>query len=282
MERTIAIPQGWGNSTARREEWSKCVARYAALCSKPGMCVGDGDEDLPGKSTPTSSGALDHLASIATEELLRRRSKRKRSIIDRPLGEAPVPVVERVLNHWLTGLFRTASGETMAESLFAPDAFVSIELSIEGAPRRPPCRGSKSRASSTFSCGTAPSSPSTTRARTSSTTCSRTSTARSRSRSDPAQRRAAHGRPGGDHAPALGGHRRRPRPLLPALLCGLADASSCAWVSPLSRRALERVRGSFGEDAPLARASWSAEEGDGGAGGGGVGGGPGGGTGGDP
>ena len=59
-------------------------------------------------------------------------------------------------------------------------------------------------------------------------------------------------------------------------------ASACAWVSPLSRRALERVRGSFGEDAPLARASWSAEEGDGGAGGGGVGGGSGGGSGGDP
>ena len=118
MERTIAIPQGWGNSTARREEWSKCVARYAALCSKlPG--VGDGDEDLPGKSTPTSSGALDHLASIATEELLRRRSKRKRSIIDRPLGEAPVPVVERVLNHWLTGLFRTASGETASAHTLA-------------------------------------------------------------------------------------------------------------------------------------------------------------------
>ena len=120
MERTIAIPQGWGNSTARREEWSKCVARYAALCSKPGStCVGDGDEDLPGKSTPTSSGALDHLASIATEELLRRRSKRKRSIIDRPLGEAPVPVVERVLNHWLTGLFRTASGETASAHTLA-------------------------------------------------------------------------------------------------------------------------------------------------------------------
>ena len=118
MERTIAIPQGWGNSTARREEWSKCVARYAALCSKP-ECVGDGDEDLPGKSTPTSSGALDHLASIATEELLRRRSKRKRSIIDRPLGEAPVPVVERVLNHWLTGLFRTASGETASAHTLA-------------------------------------------------------------------------------------------------------------------------------------------------------------------
>ena len=122
MERTIAIPQGWGNSTARREEWSKCVARYAALCSKPGAVgVGDGDEDLPGKSTPTSSGALDHLASIATEELLRRRSKRKRSIIDRPLGEAPVPVVERVLNHWLTGLFRTASGEpAIAHTLALP------------------------------------------------------------------------------------------------------------------------------------------------------------------
>ena len=61
-----------------------------------------------------------------------------------------------------------------------------------------------------------------------------------------------------------------------------APPSTCAWVSPLSRRALERVRGSFGEDAPLARASWSAEEGDGGAGGGGVGGGSGGGTGGGP
>ena len=60
-----------------------------------------------------------------------------------------------------------------------------------------------------------------------------------------------------------------------------APPSSCAWLSPLSRRALERVRGSFGEDAPLARASWSAEEGDGGAGGGGVGGGSGGGSGGD-
>ena len=58
-----------------------------------------------------------------------------------------------------------------------------------------------------------------------------------------------------------------------------APPSTCAWVSPLSRRALERVRGSFGEDAPLARASWSAEEGDGGAGGAGVGGGSGGGTG---
>eukprot|EP00315_Gephyrocapsa_oceanica_P043247 CAMPEP_0185532186 /NCGR_PEP_ID=MMETSP1366-20130426/107818_1 /TAXON_ID=38817 /ORGANISM="Gephyrocapsa oceanica, Strain RCC1303" /LENGTH=429 /DNA_ID=CAMNT_0028143907 /DNA_START=24 /DNA_END=1317 /DNA_ORIENTATION=- len=128
--RELVMPDWWGTSPARREEWSKCVARYTAL-SKAGMCVGDGEKDLPGKSTPTSSGALDHLASIATEEL--RRSKCKRSIIDRPLGEAPVPVVERVLNHWLTGLFRTASGETMAESLFAPDAFVSIELSIEGA-----------------------------------------------------------------------------------------------------------------------------------------------------
>jgi len=124
------MPNWWGTSPARREEWSKCVARYTAL-SKAGMCVGDGEKDLPGKSTPTSSGALDHLASIATEEL--RRSKCKRSIIDRPLGEAPVPVVERVLNHWLTGLFRTASGETMAGALFEPNAFASIELSIEGA-----------------------------------------------------------------------------------------------------------------------------------------------------
>ena len=171
MERTIAIPQGWGNSTARREEWSKCVARYAALCSKP--CVGDGDEDLPGKSTPTSSGALDHLASIATEELLRRRSKRKRSIIDRPLGEAPVPVVERVLNHWLTGLFRTASGETASahtlalsptphtqhhvrralthsasrlcfrwqKSCSSPTPSSPSSSPSRGRPRRPPCRG---------------------------------------------------------------------------------------------------------------------------------------------
>ena len=137
MERTIAIPQGWGNSTARREEWSKCVARYAALCSKPGSCVGDGDEDLPaGKSTPTSSGALDHLASIATEEL-RRRSKRRRSIIDRPLGEAPVPVVERVLNHyWLTGLFRTASGETASAHTLAPSRLRPIPSTTSAARSR--------------------------------------------------------------------------------------------------------------------------------------------------
>ncbi|EOD32971.1 hypothetical protein EMIHUDRAFT_441693 [Emiliania huxleyi CCMP1516] len=286
MERTIAIPQGWGKSTARREEWSKCVARYAALCSKP-VCVGDGDEDLPGKSTPTSSGALDHLASIATEELLRRRSKRKRSIIDRPLGEAPVPVVKRVLNHWLTGhpvpdrerrddggvhvlarrlrlhraLHRGGGHAGLLAEVPNPEHQVLshvgprhlLQVQHERVPHR-------LRAREPRRLGRGPDPP----------------------HSDPAQRRAAHGRPGGDHAPALGGHRRRPRPLLPALLCGLADASSCAWVSPLSRRALERVRGSFGEDAPLARASWSAEEGDGGAGGGGVGGGSGGGSGGDP
>jgi len=138
MERTIAIPQGWGNSTARREEWSKCVARYAALCCKPVVCVGDGDEDLPGKSTPTSSGALDHLASIATEELLRRRSKRKRSIIDRPLGEAPVPVVERVLNHWLTGLFRTASGETASAHTLALSPTPHTQHHARPRSRTPP------------------------------------------------------------------------------------------------------------------------------------------------
>ncbi|EOD12921.1 hypothetical protein EMIHUDRAFT_437243 [Emiliania huxleyi CCMP1516] len=288
MERTIAIPQGWGNSTARREEWSKCVARYAALCSKPG----DGDEDLPGKSTPTSSGALDHLASIATEELLRRRSKRKRSIIDRPLGEAPVPVVERVLNHWLTGLFRTASGETMAESLFAPDAFVSIELSIEGAatpaslPRFqiPSIKYFLMWDRAIFS-----------KYNTSAyhidyvlenldgsvaVQIRHTPTLLNGEQPTGGQEVIMH-----QLWEVTGGGRVRSFQRFCAASPtteAAAPPSTCAWVSPLSRRALERVRGSFGEDAPLARASWSAEEGDGGAGGGGVGGGSGGGTGGGP
>ena len=99
--------------------------------------MGDGDEDLPGQSTPTSSGALDHLASIATEEL-RRRSKRRRSIIDRPLGEAPVPVVERVLNHWLTGLFRTASGETASAHTLALSPTPHTQHHARPRSRTPP------------------------------------------------------------------------------------------------------------------------------------------------
>mmetsp|Transcript_6365 Transcript_6365/g.20403 ORF Transcript_6365/g.20403 Transcript_6365/m.20403 type:complete len:257 (-) Transcript_6365:544-1314(-) len=250
--RELVMPDWWGTSPARREEWSKCVARYTAL-SKAGMCVGDGEKDLPGKSTPTSSGALDHLASIATEEL--RRSKCKRSIIDRPLGEAPVPVVERVLNHWLTGLFRTASGETASAHTLAyahtqhharPRSRTAPPDSVSdggGSVRAQRLRLHRALHRGSGHAGLLAEVPNPEhqvlshvgprhllqvqhervphrlRAREPRRLGGRPDPLHA----DPPQRRAAHGRPGGDHATTLGGHGRWPRPLLPALLCGLAD-----------------------------------------------------------